>query len=88
MRSAVARRRATDENPDDAFRGLYISDEHIDRLLADAQHDAEPAGGELLARIETAADEAAAEGTRAPPARLAEAVRARARRRRSCCSWR
>ncbi len=75
MRSAVARRRATDENPDDAFRGLYISDEHIDRLLADAQHDAEPAGGELLARIEAAADEAAAKGGELRLRRLAEAFR-------------
>lgn len=73
VRSAVDRRRATDENPDDAFRGLYISDEHVDRLLAGAQHAGEPAGGELLARIEAAADEAAAAGDELRLRRLAEA---------------
>jgi len=34
VRAAVAARRALDPNPDDAFRGLYLSDEQVDRLLA------------------------------------------------------
>jgi hypothetical protein len=33
VREAVARRRQTDPNPDDPFRGLYLSDEDVDRLL-------------------------------------------------------
>ncbi|MFN2588679.1 MAG: ATP-binding protein [Actinomycetota bacterium] len=35
VRKAVARRRATDAAPDDRFRGLYITDEDVDRLLDD-----------------------------------------------------
>ncbi|MGM1061237.1 ATP-binding protein [Saccharothrix sp. Mg75] len=34
IRDAVAARRDTDPNPDDPFRGLYLSDEAIDALLA------------------------------------------------------
>jgi hypothetical protein len=34
VRAAVARRRATDPETDDRFRGLYISQTHVDRLLA------------------------------------------------------
>ncbi|AXX32813.1 ATPase, AAA family [Actinosynnema pretiosum subsp. pretiosum] len=34
IRDAVAARRATDPAPDDPFRGLYLSDEVIDSLLA------------------------------------------------------
>ncbi|MET2717817.1 ATP-binding protein [Streptomyces harbinensis] len=33
VRHAVAERRRTDPDPDDAFRGLYLSDERIHRLL-------------------------------------------------------
>lgn len=34
VRAAVAARRAGDSDPDDAFRGLYLSDDHVDTLLA------------------------------------------------------
>src|SRR3954471_17236984 len=34
--AAVARRRAADPAPDDAFRGLYFAPEELDRLLAPA----------------------------------------------------
>ncbi len=34
IRRLVAARRATDPLPDDPFRGLYLSDEMVDRLLA------------------------------------------------------
>ena len=34
VRSAVARRRAVDPNPDDSFRGLYLSDAQVDDLIA------------------------------------------------------
>ncbi len=33
IREAVARRRSVDPNPDDPFRGLYLSDEAIDAVL-------------------------------------------------------
>jgi hypothetical protein len=33
VRDAVERRRAGDPNPDDHFRGLYVSDAEVDRLL-------------------------------------------------------
>ncbi|WP_408645994.1 hypothetical protein, partial [Streptomyces odonnellii] len=33
VRRAVAARRETDPNPDDAFRGLYLTDEAVSRLL-------------------------------------------------------
>ncbi|HEV2368740.1 MAG TPA: hypothetical protein VGR90_02625, partial [Acidimicrobiales bacterium] len=33
-RALVAERRRTDVAPDDPFRGLYLSDEHVDRLLS------------------------------------------------------
>ena len=35
VRAAVARRRAVDPTPDDPFRGLYIGDDDVERLLAD-----------------------------------------------------
>jgi hypothetical protein len=34
VRTAVARRRQSDPNPDDPFRGLYLTDDDIGRLLA------------------------------------------------------
>ncbi|HZM79042.1 MAG TPA: ATP-binding protein [Candidatus Limnocylindrales bacterium] len=37
VREAVAIRRRTDANPQDPFRGLYLSDETIDALLNDAR---------------------------------------------------
>ena len=33
VESAVARRRANDADPDDRFRGLYLSEAHVDELL-------------------------------------------------------
>ena len=33
VRQVVAARRAVDPDPDDAFRGLYLSDAAVDRLL-------------------------------------------------------
>ncbi len=40
IRDAVERRRAGDVDPDDRFRGLYISEEQVDRLL---ESDGDPA---------------------------------------------
>lgn len=36
MRALIAHRRQDDPNPDDPFRGLYLSDEAVDRLLQPA----------------------------------------------------
>jgi hypothetical protein len=64
VRAAVARRRATDPETDDRFRGLYISQVHVDRLLAEKSVPAAPDAGAAKARdeIEAAADAAEREG--------------------------
>src|SRR5260370_15384402 len=60
VRAAVARRRTTDPEPDDRFRGLYISQVHVARLLAEKSVPAAPDAGAAKARdeIEAAADDA------------------------------
>ncbi|TME89699.1 MAG: ATP-binding protein [Chloroflexi bacterium] len=64
VRAAVARRRATDPETDDRFRGLYISQGHVDRLLAEKSVPTAPDAGAAKARdeIEAAADAAEREG--------------------------
>jgi winged helix domain-containing protein/ATPase family protein associated with various cellular activities (AAA) len=64
VRAAVARRRATDPETDDRFRGLYISQVHVDRLLAEKSGPVAPDPGAAKARdeIEAAADAAEREG--------------------------
>ena len=59
----VLARRADDPHPDDPFRGLYLSEEMVDRLLDTAPGDTRwsDASGRLDA-CERAADEAAARG--------------------------
>ncbi|BCW71112.1 ATP-binding protein [Arthrobacter sp. NicSoilB8] len=42
IRLLVAARRAEDPQPDDPFRGLYLSDEAVDRLLGDVHPSLEP----------------------------------------------
>ena len=73
VRSTVAIRRAADANPDDPFRGLYHSDDHVDRLLAGHLQppppDAESA--ETLAAVEAEADKAIANGADVRLRRLA-----------------
>ncbi|TDN93077.1 ATP-binding protein [Microbacterium sp. BK668] len=65
IRALVLARRADDPHPDDPFRGLYLSEEMVDRLL-----DATPGGARWsdasgrLEACERAADEAAAGGAR------------------------
>lgn len=64
VRRLVAARRVTDPSPDDPFRGLYLSEEQVDRLLAGrvdgpaVNADAEA----FLADLEAAADAATADG--------------------------
>jgi hypothetical protein len=64
--AAVARRRAADPDADDRFRGLYISEEHVDHLLAPRPPPGPPAPdpetAEVLARIEAEADQAETDG--------------------------
>ena len=69
VRRAVHARQRTDPAPDDPFRGLYLSDETVNRLL-DAHRPAaapDPADAELLAATESAAEASAAHGA---PTRL------------------
>ncbi len=58
VRHAVDRRRAADREPDDRFRGLYLSDADVDALLAGggrlSRPDADDVAGEL-ARVEAEA---------------------------------
>ena len=65
VRHAVDRRRETDRDPDDRFRGLYLSDADVDALLAGggrlARADADEVA-DALAHLEAAADAAEAAG--------------------------
>jgi hypothetical protein len=68
VRRAVADRRRTDPDPDDAFRGLYLNDVNVDRLLDDlaamrVPDPADVAATEALSKaVEAAADDAEAAG--------------------------
>src|ERR671934_1909799 len=64
VRAAVARRRAIDPETDDRFRGLYISQAHVDRLLAGKTTPVAPDADAERDRqeIEAAANEAEREG--------------------------
>lgn len=70
IRLLVASRRAEDPQPDDPFRGLYLSDEAVDRLLSGAspylERDGQDASGaaERQLQCELAADEAEEAGHR------------------------
>ena len=73
IRQAVADRRAVDPAPDDPFRGLYLSDEAIDRLLAPQPTTTDrPATTARLDACERAADEAEDAGCRVRLRELAE----------------
>ena len=56
IRTLVAERRADDPAPDDPFRGLYVTDEAVDRLLAPMPTAAPPADGPRRAAVEERAD--------------------------------
>jgi hypothetical protein len=64
VRLTVAARRADDPAADDPFRGLYLSDELVDRLLAGAAPPPPPDGttADFLAELEAEADAAEAGG--------------------------
>src|SRR4029077_14973133 len=77
VRAAVARRRTADPETDDRFRGLYISQTHVDRLLADRSAPAtpDPAAAKAREEIEAAADAAEKEGADLRLRRLARNFR-------------
>jgi hypothetical protein len=64
VRAAVNRRRAADPETDDRFRGLYISQTHVDRLLADrsAPEAPDPETAKAREELEAAADAAEKKG--------------------------
>jgi hypothetical protein len=78
VRAAVDRRRATDADPGDRFRGLYISDEQVDGLLDRPSGplvppEADEATAGLRAALEARAEAAEGEGA---TLRLRELARA------------
>src|SRR5437773_8871091 len=77
FRSALARRRATDPETYDRFRRLYISQDHVDRLLAEKSVPAAPDAGAAKARdeIEAVADAAERAGADLRLRRLARNFR-------------
>src|SRR6267378_7908574 len=77
VRAAVARRRTTDPETDDRFRGLYISQTHVDRLLADRSVPAapDPAAAKAREDIEADADASEKEGSDLRLRRLARNFR-------------
>jgi ATPase family associated with various cellular activities (AAA) len=64
VRRAVAARRADDPAPDDPFRGLYLTPESVDRVLAQVRSPLvpDPVEEDRLAAVEAAADADAAHG--------------------------
>ena len=65
IRALVAARRADDPAPDDPFRGLYLSDEAVDRLLdGTREQSGRSDDGSRLEACELAADEAQDAGCR------------------------
>ena len=77
VRSAVARRRTADPETDDRFRGLYISQAHVDRLLAEKGGPMPPDANAATAReeIEATADAAERDGADLRLRRLARSFR-------------
>ena len=78
VRAAVDRRRADDADPDDRFRGLYISDAQVDGLLAGPRRslvpeDVDAATTAALAAMERDADAAERAGADLRLRRLARA---------------
>ena len=61
IRSLVVHRRADDPAPDDPFRGLYVTEEVIDQLLAQSQDPPQP-DQQLRRAVEDEADAAVAAG--------------------------
>jgi hypothetical protein len=75
IRQLVAERRAEDPQPDDPFRGLYLSEEAVDRLLGTARRAPRPVeASPRWAECERAADRAQENGHRLRLRELATAL--------------
>jgi hypothetical protein len=74
VRELVALRRAGDPAPDDPFRGLYVSEETVDQLLAAEAPAAHPLQSEARTALEADADQAEGAGTSLRLRRLARAA--------------
>jgi hypothetical protein len=61
VRTIVVLRRAEDPDPDDRFRGLYVADAHVDRLLAPGAGGVAPAAPDPQTQAFLAAEEVAAD---------------------------
>jgi len=74
VRRAVQERRRADPNPDDPFRGLYLSEERVIRLLDEPVRPIAPAqvADSLLDQVEARADEAERAGAEVRLRRLAD----------------
>ena len=70
IRALVLHRRADDPAPDDPFRGLYLTDEVVDQLLAPAGRPPDP-NRDARAQVESAADAAVQDGAAIRLRRLA-----------------
>ncbi len=77
VRAAVSRRRATDPDPDDRFRGLYVSDLQVDQMLAGTPEPLLPAGSDAVAvaRLRTVEEDADAAEAAGVDVRLRRLVR-------------
>ncbi|MDH6137738.1 hypothetical protein P3T37_007171 [Kitasatospora sp. MAA4] len=73
VRRAVDARRAADPGPPDAFRGLYLDEETVDRLLSAGPLTDTALCGDAPVAVEAAADRAEAAGARLPLRELARA---------------
>jgi hypothetical protein len=74
VRALIAHRRDDDPSPDDPFRGLYLSDEHIDQVLAGGSA-AQVIDWEEGGRLESLEAEAARVEAEGVPIRLRDVAR-------------
>jgi len=75
VRAAVERRRAGIHGPDDPFRGLYVSEEDVDQLLAGPSEPLPAVDREDVQRVEAEAESAARAGADLRLRRLATSFR-------------
>ena len=71
VRELVAQRRAGDPAPDDPFRGLYVSEETVEQLLAPEQPAVGPLASDARTLLDAQADAAELTGTQLRLRRLA-----------------
>jgi ATPase family associated with various cellular activities (AAA) len=74
VQALIAHRRRGDPNPDDPFRGLYLSDEAVDRLLTSGGRPPPPPPSEDRISTERSGDQAEQNGERVRLRQLARAA--------------